>query len=45
MFFFGWSRFDGFTYWLGWVVIILFLLTYLGGFAAGWTGALRSTDK
>ena len=44
MFFSGWSRFEGFTYWLGWVVIVLFVLTYFGGFAAGWTGALRSTD-
>jgi hypothetical protein len=45
MFLLGWSRFDGFTYWLGWVVIVLFLLTYLGGFAAGWTGALRKADE
>jgi len=45
MFFSGWSRFDGFTYWLGWVVIVLFFLTYLGGFAAGWTGALRKADE
>jgi hypothetical protein len=45
MFFLGWSRFDGFTYWLGWVAILLFFLTYLGGFAAGWTGALRKPDE
>jgi len=44
MFFSGWSRFEAFTYWLGWVVIVLFVLTYFGGFAAGWTGALRSTE-
>jgi hypothetical protein len=41
MFFLGWSRFDTFTYWLGWGVVALFLLSYLGGFAAGWTGASR----
>ena len=41
LFLLGWSRFDGFTYWLGWVVIALFVLTYLGGFVSGWTGAFR----
>jgi hypothetical protein len=45
MFLSGWSRFDGFTYWFGWVVIVLFLFTYIGGFFGGWTGALRSTDE
>lgn len=31
MFLSGWSRFDRLTYWLGWVVIALFGVTYLGG--------------